>query len=294
MQGMLLRLIGEDIELEALLDPDIGQVRADPGQLEQVLLNLVLNARDAMPHGGKLTIETGCVMIGEDPGHESRDVEPGPHVVLTVSDTGCGMDEETLSHIFEPFFTTKEAGRGSGLGLSTVFGVVKQSKGHISVGSDPGQGATIRIYLPSTTETPDVEEGVQAGPETLRGTETVLLVEDEQAVRRAVRDILQRNGYRVLMASNAGEALLISEQHTGFIHLMLTDVVMPRMSGPDLVERLAPWHPEMKVLYVSGYTDDAIAQHGVLDPGVALLQKPFSVESLLSKVRQVLDTPKTS
>jgi len=292
MQGMLQRLIGEHIELEASLDTDIGQVRADPGQLEQVLMNLVLNARDAMPQGGKLTIETADVRLGEDYAREHIDAEPGPYVMLTVSDTGHGMDEEIQSHIFEPFFTTKEAGQGTGLGLSTAFGVVKQSKGRITVSSEPGVGTTFTIYLPSVPDAPDVQEASQALPENLRGTETVLLVEDEQAVRRAVRDVLQRNGYRVLVASNAGEALLISEQHTGFIHLMLTDVVMPRMSGPDLVERLEPWHPEMKVLYVSGYTDDAIAQHGILDPGVALLQKPFSVESLLQKVRQVLATPR--
>jgi len=292
MQGMLRRLIGEHIELEALPGTDIGQVRADPGQLEQVLMNLVLNARDAMPQGGKLTIETAEVTLGEDYAREHIDAAPGPHVMLTVSDDGDGMDEETQSHIFEPFFTTKEADQGTGLGLSTVFGVVKQSKGHISVSSEPGRGTTFTIYLPSVPDRPDVQEAGRALPETLRGTETVLLVEDEYAVRRAVRDILQRNGYRVLVASNAGEALLISEQHTGLIHLMLTDVVMPRMSGPDLVERLEPWHPEMKVLYVSGYTGNAIAQHGVQDPGVALLQKPFSVESLLQKVRQVLATPK--
>jgi CheY-like chemotaxis protein len=202
------------------------------------------------------------------------------------------MDEETLSHIFEPFFTTKEAGQGTGLGLSTVFGVVKQSGGRISVSSESGRGTTFTIHLPSISERPGTEEAGEPLPETLRGSETVLLVEDEQAVRRAVRDVLQRNGYRVLVASNAGEAILISEQHTGFIHLMLTDVVMPRMSGQDLVERLEPWHPEMKVLYVSGYTDNAIAEHGVLAPGVALLQKPFSVESLLQKVRQVLAAPK--
>jgi two-component system cell cycle sensor histidine kinase/response regulator CckA len=292
MQGMLRRLIGEHIVLEALLDRDTGQVRADSGQLEQVLMNLALNARDAMPRGGKLTIKTAEVTLGQEYAREHIDAEPGPYVMLAVSDTGHGMDEETQSHIFEPFFTTKEAGRGTGLGLSTVFGVVKQSKGRISVSSEPGRGATLTIYLPSVPDRPEAEEARQARPETLRGTETVLLVEDEQMVRRAVRDVLQRNGYSVLVASNAGEALLISEQHTGFIHLLVTDVVMPRMSGPDLVERLNPWHPEMKVLYVSGYTDNAIAEHGVPDPGVALLQKPFSVESLLQKVKQVLTTPK--
>lgn len=292
VQGMLRRLIGEHIELEAVLNTDTGQVRADPGQLEQILMNLVLNARDAMPQGGKLTIETTEVRLGEDYVRDHIDAEPGPYVMLTVSDTGCGMDEETQSHIFEPFFTTKEADLGTGLGLSTVFGVVKQSKGRISVSSEPGRGTTFRIYLPSVPDRPEAEEARQAQPETLRGTETVLLVEDEETVRRAVRDVLQRSGYKVLVASNAGEALLISEQHTGFIHLLLTDVVMPRMSGPDLVERLDPWHPEMKVLYVSGYTDNAIAEHGVPDLEVALLQKPFSVESLLQKMRQVLASPK--
>jgi PAS domain S-box-containing protein len=292
MQGMLRRLIGEHIELEAVLGAETGQVRADPGQLEQILMNLVLNARDAMPQGGTLTIETAEVRLGEDYVREHIDAEPGPYVMLTVSDTGHGMDEETRSQIFEPFFTTKEAGQGTGLGLSTVFGVVKQSKGRISVSSEPGRGTTFTIYLPSVPDRPEAEGARQAQPKALRGTETVLLVEDEQAVRRAVQDVLQRSGYRVLVASNAGEALLISEQHTGFIHLMLTDVVMPRMSGPELVERLNPWHPEMKVLYVSGHTDKAVAELGVPDPGVTLLQKPFSVESLLQKVRQVLATPK--
>ncbi len=292
MQGLLRRLIGEHIELEIFKAADTGRVRADPGQLEQVILNLIVNGRDAMPRGGTLTLETADVDLDEAHAREGMGIDPGPYVMLTVTDTGCGMDEELQSHIFEPFFTTKERHKGTGLGLSTVFGIVKQSKGGISVSSKPGNGATFKIYLPRILDAPAEAEPAPSPAPSLVGTETVLLVEDETSIRKAVRQALQRSGYRILEAPNPGEALLISEQHTGFIHLMLTDVVMPRMSGPHLVERLEPWHPEMKVLYMSGYSEKDILKEEILPPGVAFLRKPFAIKDLLEQVRRVLDTPK--
>ena len=292
MASLLRRLIGENVELEILQAEDTGHVRADPGQLEQVILNLVVNGRDAMPQGGNLTLETAPVDMDESRAREGPGIDPGPYAMLVVTDTGCGMDDEVLSHIFEPFFTTKERHKGTGLGLSTVFGIVKQSKGGISVSSKPGTGTTFRIYLPRVPDVPPetTPEPIPAPP--LVGTETVLLVEDETSIRKAVRQALQRSGYRILEAPNPGEALLISEQHTGFIHLMLTDVVMPRMSGPHLVERLEPWHPEMKVLYMSGYSEKHILEDEILPPGAAFLRKPFAIKDLLKQVRRVLDTPK--
>ena len=289
MEDMLRRMIGEDIELVTRLNQGVGSVRADKGQIEQVIMNLVVNARDAMDLGGKLTIETTEVSLDETYANHHVNVEPGPYVMLAVSDTGYGMEEEVRSHIFEPFFTTKEHDKGTGLGLSTAFGIVKQSNGHIWVYSEPGQGTAFKIYLPRIQEAPESTEQAPSIKKTLGGSETVLLVEDDEHVRRALHEILQKNGYKVLEARDPGEALLISEQHTGLIHLILTDVVMPRMSGPDLVERLNPWHPEMKILYVSGYADNAIVQHGILDSGTAFLQKPFSLDELLVKVRQVLE-----
>jgi len=292
MQGLLRRLIGENIDLEILQAAETGRVRADPGQLEQVILNLVVNGRDAMPRGGTLILETADVDLNEAHAKEGMGIDPGPHVMLVVTDTGCGMDEELQSHIFEPFFTTKERHKGTGLGLSTVFGIVKQSKGGISVSSKPGSGTTFKIYLPRVLDVPVEAEPAPSPAPSLVGTETVLLVEDETSIRKAVRQALQRNGYRILEAPNPGEALLISEQHTGFIHLMLTDVVMPRMSGPHLVERLDPWHPEMKVLYMSGHLERDILDDEILPPGAALLRKPFAIKDLLEHVRRVLDTPK--
>ena len=292
MEGLLRRLIGENIELEILQAADSGRVRADPGQLKQVILNLIVNGRDAMPRGGTLTLETTPVDVGEAHAREGMGIDPGPYVMLVVTDTGCGMDEELQSHIFEPFFTTKERHKGTGLGLSTVFGIVKQSKGGISVSSKPGNGTTFKIYLPRVLDVPAEAEPAPGPAPSLVGTETVLLVEDETSIRKAVRQALQRNGYRILEAPNPGEALLISEQHTGFIHLMLTDVVMPRMSGPHLVERLEPWHPEMKVLYMSGYSEKHILEDEILPPGAAFLRKPFAIKDLLEHVRRVLDTPK--
>jgi PAS domain S-box-containing protein len=292
MEGILRRLIGEHIELDIRQAAQLGRVRANPGQLEQVILNLAVNARDAMPQGGTLTIASADVDLEEEALPGRLGIETGPYVLLTVADTGCGMDEELQKHIFEPFFTTKERHKGTGLGLSTVFGIVKQSKGGISVASSPGKGATFRVYLPRVPDAPSEEEPGAEPARSLVGTETVLLVEDDASIRKAVRQALQRSGYRILEAPNPGEAILISEQHTGLIHLMLTDVVMPRMSGPELAERLDPWHPEMKVLYMSGHTEEDVLEDAILPPGAAFLRKPFAIQGLLEQVRRVLDTPK--
>jgi len=286
---ILQRLIGEDIDLLIGLGPELGKVKADPNQIEQVLMNLAVNARDAMPHGGKLTIETDNVLVDEEYASHHFSVHPGKYVVLAVSDTGCGMDETTQSHIFDPFFTTKEVGKGTGLGLSTVYGIVKQSGGNIWVYSEVGKGTTFKIYLPCV-ESHAQEPKIRAADINLQnGTETVLLVEDEKRVRDMTREILQESGYHVLEAEHGQEALLIADRHPGTIHLMLSDVVMPQMSGRELAERLVPLRQEMKVLYMSGYTDDAIVHHGVLDEGMSFIEKPFTPNALARKVREVLD-----
>jgi len=286
---MLERLIGEDIELHAALNPALGTVKADPGQIEQVIMNLAVNARDAMPEGGQLTIETANLELDASYATPRVGARPGPHVMLAVTDTGHGMDEETRTRIFEPFFTTKGVGKGTGLGLSTVHGIVNQSGGTIWVYSEPGKGTTFKIYLPRTAD--DVE-GLGGGGATTppaSGSETILLVEDEQGVRDLVRDVLQARGYTILEARHGIEALAVARRHRGPIDLLLTDVVMPRMGGPELAECLAARQPGLKVLYMSGYTERAVVHHHVLDSDAPYLQKPVTVEAITRRVREVLD-----
>ena len=285
---MLKRLIREDIELVFEVGPIPTMVKADPGQIEQVLMNLAVNSRDAMPQGGKLTIETSHFLVDKASGNTHYSMPAGSYVMVAVTDTGCGMDKDVQAHIFEPFFTTKEQGKGTGLGLATVYGIIEQSGGHIWVYSELGVGTTFKIYLPTAAGAPEIAEEsvVPAG-----GSETVLLVEDDASLRELARMVLSaRGGYKVLESSGGKEALVFAGQHQGTIHLLLTDVVMPGMSGGELSEGLAPLRPEMKILYMSGYTDDTAVRHGVLEEGMAFLQKPFTPESLLRKVRDVLDT----
>ena len=289
MQKMLPRLIGEDIEIVMALDPAIGRVKADQGQLEQVIMNLAVNARDAMPDGGKVVITTANVSLDEAWTRLHPGSKVGDYVMLAVADTGTGIDSETLAHIFEPFFTTKERGKGTGLGLATVYGVVKQSGGYVSVESAPGKGASFQIYLPRIEEPVSVAEPVAPIVEALRGAETVLLVEDADALRKLTHMLLEQHGYRVLVAANGAAALQLVEEKPESINLLLTDVIMPGLNGRALAARLQLRQPGLKVLYMSGYTDDAIADHGVLAAGVQLLHKPFSEENLIHKVREVLD-----
>ena len=350
MQTMLQRLIGETINLVTLPELSLGRIKADPGQIEQVIMNLAVNARDAMPDGGRLVIRTATVQPGEAPTLPGAPANPGPHVLLEVTDSGAGMDAATQAHLFEPFFTTKEPGKGTGLGLSTVYGIVEQSGGSVTVETGVGRGTTFRIYLPqvdaSATTAPALRPAVSAptvarpaapmAPVPLRPptvippppvpaapaqptavprpgpvpplplepalgveapparSETILLVEDALRVRAVVREILEMNGYHVLEARHGAEAIEISERHRGPIHLMVTDVVMPQMSGRELAQRLLPVRPDMRVLYMSGYTDDAIVRHGVLGAGMAFLSKPFTPDALAAKVREVLDAPPSS
>ena len=290
MNKMLRRLIGEDIQLAAKLDPDVGKVMADPGQIEQVLVNLIVNARDAMPRGGNLTIETRNVELDEDYGSKHVGVPPGKYVLLAVSDTGDGMSEDVRRRVFEPFFTTKEKGKGTGLGLSTVYGIVKQSGGNIWVYSEPDKGTTFKVYLPQVepkTRGP-AEKAAEAAPR--GGSETILLVEDEEVVRGLARRILEQAGYSVVEAGKADEALRFYEEHVGEIDLLLTDVVMPGMSGKELADQLKSQCPELKMLFMSGYTDEAIVHHGILDSSVEFIQKPFTPAGLIKRVRDVLDS----
>jgi two-component system cell cycle sensor histidine kinase/response regulator CckA len=290
MDKLLKRIVGEDVDLVSVPAPEIGRVFVDPGSVEQVIMNLVVNARDAMPQGGKLTLETRNVDLDGEYTREHLGATPGPHVMLAVSDTGIGMDLATQARIFEPFFTTKEVGKGTGLGLSTVFGIAQQAGGSVGVYSEPGGGSTFKVYFPrveakTSTAAPTVERP------SLRGSETVLLVEDQEQVRAVARGILKRTGYHVVVAASPYEALLLCESHRGPIHLLLTDVVMPEMSGAELAKRIAPSRPDMKVLFMSGYTDDSIVRHGVLESEMAFLQKPFTPESLARKVREVINPP---
>ncbi len=287
MEKMLRRLIGEDIELVTVLAHDLARVKADPSQLEQVIMNLAVNARDAMPEGGRLSLATANFLVDETYAQRHVGLKPGPYVTLTVTDTGCGMDAETLSRIFEPFFTTKEKGKGTGLGLSTVYGVVKQSGGYIEVESEPGRGTAFRVYLPQVEEslTNVKEREPAAAPSS--GAETILLVEDEESVRTLVESVLRSKGYKVIPAARGDEALALSEQYAQPIALMLVDMVMPRMSGRELARRLAPLHPETKVLFMSGYAGSS-ASDG-LDADTHFIQKPFTSEALARKVRETLD-----
>ncbi len=287
MERLLRPLIGENIELVTVLSPTAAHTRADAGQLEQVLMNLVVNAKDAMPGGGKLTIQTQTIVMDESQRRGQQFIRPGVYVMLSVSDTGMGMDKETQSRIFEPFFTTKEKGKGTGLGLSTVYGIVKQSGGYVMVQSEQGRGTAFHIYLPQVEGTAEKNSPPAPDP-ALGGTETVLLVEDEESVRQLVRDTLSAKGYRVLEADGGEAGLAEAARHQGKIDLVITDVVMPGMSGRELVKQLALSRPEAKVLYLSGYTEDAIVSDGSIESGTAFLQKPFSLQSLSRKVREVL------
>jgi two-component system cell cycle sensor histidine kinase/response regulator CckA len=289
VRGMLRRLIGEAIDLKVLPEARYN-VRADAMQIEQVIWNLVVNARDAMPAGGTLTIATRDVEVGEETGHrDPPDLRPGTYVLLEVSDDGTGMDDRTSSRIFEPFFTTKDTGNGTGLGLSTVYGIVRQSGGIIGVDSEVGQGTTFRIYLPRVLE-PEAEAAA-AAPAAIQGRETILVVEDEAMLLALIRRILRSAGYTVLAAAGGPEALELAARHPGNLHLMVSDVVMPQMTGPELAGRLALDLPHVKVLYTSGYTNDEVLRHGVLDGVANFLPKPFSRANLLKKVREVLDKP---
>jgi CheY-like chemotaxis protein len=289
MGPLLRRLIGEDIELITAPAPIPLFVKADPGQLEQVILNLVVNARDAMPNGGRLALETASVGPDDTAARPHAQLPPGSYAKIAVSDTGCGMSPEVQAHIFEPFFTTKDVGKGTGLGLATVYGIVKQTAGYIEVSSEVGRGTRFEIYLPQIQETTQPPEPGPAPGTTAGGSETVLLTEDDKALRVLAREILQLQGYTVLEARDATEALRISEGHEGPIHLLLTDVVMPGMNGRELAKRLTSARSNVRVLLMSGYSDP-IAAHGTPVPGASFLQKPFTPEGLTRKVREALDT----
>jgi len=289
MLKMLRRLIGEDIDLAWLPGADVWPVRMDPSQIDQILANLCVNARDAITDVGKITIETRTATIDSAYCAEHPDVVAGDFVLLAVSDDGSGMDKETISHLFEPFFTTKEIGKGTGLGLATIFGIVKQNNGFINVYSEPGHGSTFKIYLPRNLTKTESLEKKTSDKINLDGTETILLVEDEPSILKMTQMMLERMGYNVLVAGTPGEATALAREHAGEIHLLMTDVVMPEMNGRDLARNLLSLYPDLKRLFMSGYTADVIAHHGVLDDGVAFIQKPFSMADLSEKLREVLD-----
>ncbi|HXK95128.1 MAG TPA: cache domain-containing protein [bacterium] len=292
MEKMLLRLIGEDVELITQYEPSLGHVIADPGQLEQVVMNLVVNARDALPKGGTITIRTTNCVLDQNIRLHEEDIKAGSYVILSVRDTGCGMDRELLSKIFEPFFTTKERGKGTGLGLSTVYGIVKQSEGYITVESEVGKGTAFTVYLPRCEDVYELDEEEKPVIQSLRGTETILLVEDEESVRNLISRTLQQYGYNVVEASCSSEAFLqICGPHEGSIDVLLLDVVMAEMSGRELAEHLTLLYPGLKVIFMSGYTDDAILHHGILEDEVNFLQKPITPENLVRKIREILDAP---
>ena len=289
LDKLLRRLIGENITLLTKAEPDLWRVKADPSQIEQVVMNLAINARDAMPHGGKLTIETGNANLDESYALTHPNVSPGPYVMLAVSDDGVGMSPETQARIFEPFFTTKEKGRGTGLGLSTVYGTVKQSGGFIWVYSELGHGTTFKIYLPRTQDGIELTAAEKSAISTLRGAETILVVEDDVQLRELVRVVLDTCGYRVITLEDARKTHSVSDQELSRVSLLLTDVVMPGTNGRELAQLLRSRNPKLRVLYMSGYTENAIVHHGVLDSGTNFLQKPFPPSSLAAKVREVLD-----
>ncbi len=290
MQKMLRRLIGEDVELAVAPAPDLGKVKADPGQIEQVVMNLAVNSRDAMPRGGRIVIRTQNVELRQPPvAGEREGFRPGPYALLSVADTGAGMTAEVMSHIFEPFFTTKEQGKGTGLGLATVYGIVKQSGGYIEVQSEPGRGTVFTLYLPHFQGTPADEAAPASRRRAAGGSETILLVEDERLVRNLCLEVLTKAGYAVLEAQNGEEALRLARENKRALDLIVTDVVMPGMSGRELAKRATASHPRAKVLYLSGYMDDAVLRHGVMEEGVDLLQKPFTPDQLLQKIRGILD-----
>jgi CheY-like chemotaxis protein len=288
LSGMLPRLIGEDIVLVTTLDPAAGRVKADPGQLDQILINLVLNAGEAMPRGGRITLETAGLELDEEGARRHSLVRPGRYAMLAVSDTGLGMDEATKARIFEPFFTTKKPGEGPGLGLAAVYGMVQQNGGSIAADSVKGRGTVFRVYLPQTDELPQPAVMDSVGG-SVRGSETVLLVEDDKSVRTLIQGVLARQGYQVLPAQDGQEALRVFGDHQGPIHLLLTDVGMPGLSGPQLADRLVPQRPHMKVLYISGYADEAMVRKGLPANTRSFLLKPFAPDILVRRVREILD-----
>ena len=290
IERLLRPLIGENIELVTRLAGDLGRTRADAGQIEQVIMNLVVNSKDALPNGGKIIIQTANVSLEDDSSRECSYIRPGPYVMLSIEDNGHGMDKETQSRIFEPFFTTKEKGKGTGLGLSTVYGIIKQSGGYVLAQSEVGRGTTFRIYLPRVEEPAENASVTSASQSAAGGSETVLLVEDEESVRQLVRETLEAKGYKVLEANHGDAALQIASDYHGPIDMLITDVVMPGMSGRELSEQLSASDPDIKILYLSGYTEDAVVHQGVLEPGTSFLQKPFTLQALARKVREVLRT----